>query len=183
MDFERVPGPAAIAAMEQEVNELLKPSGIALEWRLTKDNRGDRTFSSLVVLRFRGSCKADGMPDGGEDFGSFGESRVLASTKVSEGRVLPFSEVQCDQVRTALRFIGSGAGPKERQMALGRALGRVVAHELYHIFARTTAHAARGLAKPSQSLADLVAPAGPKFAAEDSRAMQKPAAPSADKAQ
>jgi hypothetical protein len=32
----------------------------------------------------------------------------------------------------------------------------VVAHELYHILARTTGHATAGMAKASQSLRDLV---------------------------
>ena len=176
MDFERVPGSASVAAMEQEVNELLKPSGITLDWRLTKENRGDLPFASLVVLRFKGSCKAEPLPGGAGDFGSFGETHALASTAVSGGHVLPFSEVQCDEVRNALRFLRASAGLKERQLALGRALGRVVAHELYHIFARTTAHTARGLAKPSQSLDELVSVEGPKFEADDSRAMKKPAA-------
>ncbi len=176
MDFDSVPGQAAMSAMEQEVDKLLKPSGISLDWRLTRENRGDRTFASLVVLRFKGSCKADRAPEAGSDFGSFGESHTLASTKVADGKVLPFSEVQCDQVRSALRFLHPGAGLRERQLALGRALGRVVAHELYHIFARTTGHGAHGLAQPSQSLEDLVRADGPKFRTEDSRRMEAPAA-------
>ncbi|HUK16983.1 MAG TPA: hypothetical protein VLW65_11250 [Bryobacteraceae bacterium] len=176
MDFERVPGPAAVAAMEQEVNQLLKPAGITLDWRLAKENRGNLSFASLVVLRFKGSCKVEPLPGSAGDFGSFGETHALASTTVSGGRVLPFSEVECDEVRGALRFLRAGAGLKERQLALGRALGRVVAHELYHIFARTTAHGARGLAKPSQSLEELVSVEGPKFGEDDSRAMGKPAA-------
>ena len=176
MDFESVPGQAAMAAMEQEVNALLKPSGIALDWRLTKENRGDRPFASLVLLRFKGSCKADRMAVGAGDFGSVGESHALASTKVSQGRVLPFSEVECDQVRSALRFLRPGAGLKERQAALGRALGRVVAHELYHIFAKTTAHGSNGLAKASQSLEDLVSLDGPTFRVEDLERMGAPAA-------
>jgi len=176
MDFESLPGPAAVAAMEQEVNNLLKPSGISLDWRLTRDNHGDRTFASLVVLRFTGSCKADRIPSGGSDFGSFGETHRLASTTVSGGRVLPFSEVECDQVRGALSFLRQGAVLQERQLALGRALGRVVAHELYHIFARTTSHSAHGLAQASQSLEDLISVEGPKFDKQDSQSMATPTA-------
>jgi hypothetical protein len=181
MDFESVPGPTAMAAMEQEVNELLKPSGIALDWRLAKENRGDHPFASLVVLRFKGTCKAEQLPAGVGDFGSLGETHALASTRVAGGRVLPFSEVECDQVRSALRFLHPGAGLRERQLALGRALGRVVAHELYHIFARTTAHSALGLAKSSQSLEDLVSVDGPKFGKQESREMEVPAPAPEDK--
>jgi hypothetical protein len=182
MDFESAPGSASVAAMEQEVNDLLKPSGISLDWQLAKENRGDRPFASLVVLRFKGSCKADRVSESGAgEFGSLGESRALASTKVSDGHVLPFSEVRCDEVRGALRFLRPGVGLKERQLALGRALGRVVAHELYHIFAKTTAHGTHGLARPSQSLEELIAVEGPKFWEQDSRAMTAPAAAPEDK--
>ena len=78
-----------MAAMEQEADKLLKPSGIALDWRLAKENRGDRSFASLVLVRFKGTCKAE-RPAGAGDFGSLGVSHALASTKISEGRVLPF---------------------------------------------------------------------------------------------
>jgi hypothetical protein len=181
MDFDTVPGAAAMAAMEQEANELLKPSGIAIDWQLARENRGNRPFASLVVVKFKGSCKADRVPAGVGDFGSFGESYALAFTRVSHGKVLPFSEVECDHVRSALRFLRPSAGLKERQMAMGRALGRVVAHELYHIFAGTTHHADHGLAEPSQSLEDLVKVDGPKFRAEDSREMETPAAAPEDR--
>jgi len=183
MDFESVPGEASVRAMEQEVDQLLKPSGISLDWRLIRENKGNQPFGSLVVLRFKGSCKADRMPIVASDLGLPGEDHALASTLVSEGRVLPFSEVECDQVRNALRYLHPGAGSRERQLALGRALGRVVAHELYHIFARTTTHAAHGLAQPSQSLEDLVSVKGPTFREEDWRAMTPPADPPVEKPQ
>lgn len=181
MDFESAPGETSVHAMEQEVDKLLKPSGIALDWRLIQENRGDQPFKSLVVLRFKGSCKADWIPQAKDDTDLPGENHELASTRVSNGRVLPFSEVECDQVRNALRYLHPGAGLRERQLALGRALGRVVAHELYHIFARTTAHSAHGLAQPSQSLEDLVKVEGPAFREQDSKAMTPPADPPVDK--
>lgn len=182
MQFDSLPGAAAVAAIEHEADELLKPSGIAIDWRYLRDNRGDQSFAGLVVIKFKGSCKAGWVPAGTGDFGSIGETYTLAFTRVSSGRVLPFSEVECDQVRGALRFLRPGAGLKERQLALGRALGRVVAHELYHIFARTTAHAARGLAQPAQSLDDLISLDGPKFQDEEPRAMALPAAAPGEKA-
>jgi hypothetical protein len=43
-----------------------------------------------------------------------------------------------------------------RNIVFGRALGRVVAHELYHILALTTEHAEAGVAKPSFSAQDLM---------------------------
>jgi hypothetical protein len=66
---------------------------------------------------------------------------------VNHGEVMPYAEIQCDQIRTGLAGVRLGPSQKDRQRALGLALGRVVAHELYHVLAKTTAHAEHGLAK------------------------------------
>ncbi len=171
MDFDSVPGDASVQAMEKEASQLLKPSGIKLDWRFLRRNAGREAFSGLVVLKFRGHCKAESWSGRANEFGSIGESVALGSTKVANGKVLPFTEVECDQVRKALAYLGPGAGPAERQKALGIALGRVIAHELYHILARTTEHAARGLAEASASLRDLVTPGKLSFQAADSQAI------------
>lgn len=158
MLFDSVPGAGAVELMESEVEDLLKPAGLSLVWRLASENQGSETFAGLVVLKFKGRCKPDAWPQlPVSDFGSSGEVHELALTRVSNGRVLPYTEVECDEVRRALAYLGEGVGLDERQAALGRAMGRVVAHELYHILAKTTVHARRGLAKPAQSLGDLVA--------------------------
>jgi hypothetical protein len=45
---------------------------------------------------------------------------------------------------------------EERNAAFGRALGRVMAHEIYHIIGETTAHQTRGVAKAALSVQDLM---------------------------
>ena len=45
---------------------------------------------------------------------------------------------------------------EERNRRYGRALGRVVAHELYHILANTTDHSRHGLAKALLTVSELV---------------------------
>jgi hypothetical protein len=60
-------------------------------------------------------------------------------------------------------------GPLPPGPALGRALGRVAAHELYHVLGNTQSHGEAGLAKPSFGTVDLLHPAG--FAAADRRRM------------
>src|ERR1035438_10590065 len=44
----------------------------------------------------------------------------------------------------------------DREGKYGRALGRVLAHELYHIFANTMRHGSVGVAKESYSVLDLL---------------------------
>ena len=44
---------------------------------------------------------------------------------------------------------------KDRDLTYGRAIGRVLAHELYHIFTNTTRHASWGVAKVFYSSKEL----------------------------
>jgi len=69
-----------------------------------------------------------------------------------DGKVLPFSDVECDRVRASIR---SANGRQLSDLVLGRALARVLAHELYHVLARTPTHARAGLAKRSLSGIEL----------------------------
>jgi hypothetical protein len=172
MEFESAPGEESVRTMEEEVSGLLKPSGVSLDWRMVKDNRGSQPFAGLVVLRFKGACKVQ-HGDSAQAFSAALEEESLGSTKVDHGRVLPYSEVECDRVRKALAYLGPGVGQKERQHALGVALGNVVAHELYHILASTTAHTQKGIAKASHSLQDLVSAGRLAFTEEDSSAIAR----------
>lgn len=155
LDFDSAPETASVNAMEHAVESLLQPAGVRVAWRSMRENSGHEAFSGLAVMKFRGRCAARG-PQTPDEFGTLGEVDALASTAVSGGHVLPYTEVECDQVRKALAYVRPGAGLLARQQALGLALGRVVAHELYHILGNTAAHTGEGLAKASELLRDLV---------------------------
>jgi hypothetical protein len=158
LDFDSIPTSVALERMKRELKDLLKPSG--LEPAFLDDRHGsaaqhgNMTFAGLLVVRFKGRCSVErwrpeeGLPAAGPV--------PLASTLVEQGHVLPFSEVECDQLRRSLSALNPRAGRRQQQALLGIALGRVVAHELYHVLARTTSHAAEGLAKATHSLKDLV---------------------------
>ena len=172
LDFDSVPGAPSLAVMKKEVENLLERSGLSIAWRTTSENHGDSPFAMVVVLKFKGMCKAGWTPPQHAEFGSLGsEPHTLASTRVQDGHVMPYGEVECDQVRKALSYLRPGTGQGERQSAMGRAMGRVVAHELYHMLASTTRHTLRGLAKATQSLEDLISPEKLGFDAEESKAI------------
>jgi hypothetical protein len=170
LDFDSKPGDTSFAVMKKEAEDLLKSSGISLHWKMVSANQGTEASSSLVVMRFRGRCRAEAWPQPGED-GTPEGTQALGFTQVSAGHVLPFSEIECDQIRKSLNYLDHGSTPGERQKALGMAMGRVVAHELYHMLARTTSHAQGGLAKATQSLRDLAAAPAMAFQDKDSRAI------------
>ena len=148
VQFDTEPAPASIAAMKAEVGRLMEHSGVRLDWRSTAAANGREPFRELMVVRFKGRCVLDPAPD---DFGSAGETVTLATTRVENHGVLPFSEVECDQVRKVLTY----SNETHRAVTLGRALGRVVAHEMYHVLARTTGHTRRGVARATQSWNEL----------------------------
>jgi hypothetical protein len=90
---------------------------------------------------------------------------------MSDGAILPFSDVDCDKIR---RFIASDVRSLEagtREIVYGRAVGRVLAHELYHVFTNTTRHASWGVAKAFYTSRDLVSDQF-RFEEKDTKALR-----------
>jgi hypothetical protein len=110
----------------------------------------------VVVLSVRGSCDMSASAPPVRDRVAL-DSRGLASAPVSDGRVLPFVTVECDKLRHWLTSRVAGFGAEQRQELLGRAIARLVAHEFYHIFARTKHHASEGIGRSCFSLHNLLA--------------------------
>ena len=73
-----------------------------------------------------------------------------------DGHVTPFTDVDCDRVRQFINSAVVHTKWADRDVILGRALGRVLAHELYHIFADSRQHARNGLAKAFFTPRDLL---------------------------
>ncbi len=140
-------------AMESEVESLVEPSSIRVTW--TSATAGE-VYERVAVVRLRGACRADApllVPDRTEKQGDV----PLGQTQVVDGKVLPFAAVRCDAVRKLIARDLALQPSYERKDLFGRALGRVLAHELYHIILRTPSHGSQGLARPAQSSADLLA--------------------------
>lgn len=153
LDFEKPTPSATIESMKAEVERILAPSGLRLEWQMLQDPRGGQNFADLAVVRFHGVCSIP--DDAGTDW-DIKPFPPLASTQVVDGHVLPYTDVACG---TIARYIGTLAGSAgvTREQIFGRALGRVVAHELYHVFSGTRKHAADGVARAYHTRKELVA--------------------------
>jgi len=147
--------PIAIQSAKHELQRLLDPAGIEMLWKTLDTRKTGEQFDQIVVMSFEGSCAEPVAPS------SFRVSPdvtySLADSAVSEGRVLPFVRVDCGYLAQMLAPSLRGLSPTERKSAFGRALGRVVAHEIYHIMGETTRHHVRGVAKPEFSVRDLTA--------------------------
>lgn len=153
VDFERTPSPASVEAMRSELKSLLAPAGITPAWRQLNQNRGNEEFDRVVLVRFKGTCRAGSRSDHSMNSDHmFADEISLAHTKVVNGRVLPLAEVECDNVRKGI----ATAPLKERQVLFGSVLGRVLAHELYHVLLQTVDHQREGLTKAVLSWKELV---------------------------
>ena len=149
LDFGEPASSTTVAAMQKEAAAILEKVGIRIAWRLVSENQGNEPFDRLVVVKFTGKCACGGF------LHPTREVLVLGSTAVASGQVLPYSEVRCDELRRLLPEIEFAADRRRGDVALGRALARVLAHELYHVLMGTTRHASSGAAKLLQSTEDL----------------------------
>jgi hypothetical protein len=69
------------------------------------------------------------------------------------GKVLPFADLACDKLRGVVE--ASTSDQSRGNVLLGRAMGRVLAHELYHITADTSEHGREGVAQAALTLNEL----------------------------
>jgi len=114
----------------------------------------DEGFDMVAVASFDGNCSADELMPLRP---TTGVSRAFGDTALGRDRqVQPFFHVDCDHIIRTLRPSLDHFSVPMRRVIFGRALARVITHELYHIIARTTEHAESGVAKPSFSSEDLM---------------------------
>ena len=148
--YEQAPPDGVREAIQDEVESIMAPIGLHFEWRDLAKTAGHEVSAELAVVSFKGRCDAVGL---------VGRTRfdgALGWTHVSDGQILPFTDVSCNRVRDFLQAGLLTYPPEDREEKYGRALGRVLAHELYHIFANTMRHGSVGVAKESYGVQDLL---------------------------
>ena len=146
---------APLAEMKREVGSLMSQAGYRVEWRSLDAPRGEEGDASmLAVLELNGNC---GLAAGyGAAEKPLAANTSLATTSITDGQVMPFSSLNCRALtRNVSATLGQEAGAR-RDFLYGRAMARVVAHELYHVLMRSTEHARNGVARSCFSIADLL---------------------------
>jgi hypothetical protein len=143
----------ALDEMRSELGLLMRSAGYAIQWR-EGDGPSDGELGELVVVHLRGVCAA---PEWRAALKPVKNLQSLASSSVVDGKVLPFTWVECAALS---RFVGPSLKHQKgssRDRVYGRAMARLLAHELYHVLARNTAHTQGGIAKPRFTIDDLTA--------------------------
>jgi len=149
LDFKGPHSQTSIREMEREAGLVLKSSGVRLSWRILGEDPS-AAYRDLVVMTFRGSCQYDPAPP------RYDESGPLALTRITDGEILPFGEVDCVRVASTVRYAMSRGDFSRADQLVGRALGRVVAHELVHMLTKSVQHGTDGVEKASLSGKQLI---------------------------
>ena len=136
----------ALREMGREAAHILKKSGIAFHWHLGRPTQG--VNGMLVVVKLVGRCDMDGSP-------ALLQPGPLGWSHESDGVVLPFSDLACDNIRGAVQNALLAGNQARGNVLLGRAMGRVLAHELYHVVADSAEHGEDGVAQPALSAREL----------------------------
>ena len=140
--------------MKREVDALMEGAGYSVSWRSPGDFGHDEGDAAVIVSEFQGICE---VPRPGTILSPPDAGAILASTAVSDGEVLPFIGVDCATVARLLAPALPNGASARRTFLYGRALGRVVAHELFHAITGTREHDQGGVAKHSFRASDILA--------------------------
>jgi hypothetical protein len=140
MESEKPVPSEAVVALKKEIGRIFASTRLRIDWVSREEAGLGFEAADIVVVRFRGHCRATAMPPGPPD-----ELGPLAWTHISDGRVLPFSEVECERVARAAQSALAGGERVRAQQMVGRALGRVVGHELLHILLQRKPHSAKSI--------------------------------------
>lgn len=150
-DFEREPPAIVFHALQDELDLIMSPVGLSFDWRSLAHVKEKEVSISLVVIHFKGNCDAVDLTV----YPSY--PFILGRAFRTDGRIIPFSDIYCNAIRASLASTMVSLSPENRDVVFGRAVGRVIAHELYHIYANTKRHGGRGLSEPRFSVRELMA--------------------------
>jgi hypothetical protein len=148
-EFQQPPPDSVLDGIQEELEAVMPPAGLYFGWHPLAD-AGGRVTVQLAIVHFKGACAAAGLrPESGFP-------GPLGWTHISDGEIIPFIDINCDGIRIFVQSDLLCVPAAGREKAFGRALARVLAHELYHLLGNTRAHASRGLAKASYSVGELL---------------------------
>ncbi len=152
LNYEQPYSHSSFEALQQQLGRVLKDVGLKLDLRDRKKAGPKEEFSEVFVFDMKGHCSMEPIP-----VGALSDERgPLAMAYSADGAILPFGQVECDHVRRSIQRIIGDRNPRMYQSAFGSALGLVMAHEIYHMLARSAVHTNDGVTKHSLSAQELL---------------------------
>jgi hypothetical protein len=141
LNFDSRPSSTFIKNMENELSAILSPIDLNVRWYMADQNPAPEAWVRVVFLSFHGSCTYRAPEPSAPET----DRMELGETAASGGVVLPYSDMNCDRLRAFIAGEEPVRSGEEQRM--GIAMGRVVAHELYHVLLQTGEHSEKGIAK------------------------------------
>ena len=149
--YEREPSASIQTLVREEVDKILTPLGWDFDWKSLYRDTGLVSIRQ-ATLYFKGECSTSNLTE----YPSF--PFTLGRTQLSmRHHIAPFASIYCDAIRAHVAHELLPQRPADRDAAFGRAVARVIAHELYHILCNTAAHASKGLRKATLNPHELTA--------------------------
>ena len=149
LDFQEPYSRTSLNEMKREAGLVLSSSGVLLDWRILGEDAPEAD-NDLVLMRFRGACQYGQVAPVNDGPGPLGFTRMV------DGEVQPFGEVDCGRIVNSARNAMLDSDYAQGNLLIGRAIGRVVAHELVHMLTKSGQHGAEGVEKPALSGAQLI---------------------------
>lgn len=139
-------------ALQEELDRTTAPAWPerSLQWMKREEFHGGMEYPEIIQVRLQGHCQADLTTDW-----QFADG-PLGWVYRTGGEIQPVVYVNCDRIGQLLERELRGTNPKQRQRKFARAIARVVAHELGHIFRQSAKHGSSGLQRAYLTPAELV---------------------------
>lgn len=153
LDFQSSHSDDSLQAMRVEAQRLLVDSGIDLDVKLKGDVSPSAEFADVLVFKVTGDCEM--VSKKAVNPMLYDERGVLAEAYEVDGEILSFGAIHCDPIKAMTLHLPAAKKDPRRNRAFGVALGRVLAHEAYHMLAHTTQHTQAGVTRQVLSVADL----------------------------
>jgi hypothetical protein len=144
--FDETPSAIAVQEMEREMDTLYSDVHVAIAWHQLASYQSAGVAQRIVFVRFQGDCRAVSLPPRQAVAGA-----ALASVNRVDGQMLPLVTVDCERIAGYIFPAMDGAERSHGDVAFGRALARVLAHELYHYLTGTAKHTQSALFRASIS--------------------------------
>lgn len=146
--YDRAVPPSVQSSIHDELTRIMSPLGWDFEWDSLYRDTGLESIRQATV-HFRGNCNTDDLTE----YAPY--PFTLGRTQKWSGHIGLFADIFCDAIRAHLARELVAMKAEDRNAAFGRAVGRVIAHELYHIFGDTQHHSSKGLMKERFSPREL----------------------------
>src|SRR5438270_8324104 len=98
LQFDQPHSERTLGVLRTELGSVMQNAGFTFDLKLFSELGPWAEFSDLMLVKLKGNCRLDGAP-----VQKASSSLPLALAHTTDGKVLPFVEVFCDQVRAVVR--------------------------------------------------------------------------------